>query len=165
MLRTLSCLSFLLILLLCSLSSFGQRIFWTEPSNNRIRVGTLSPTAITGASNFITGLNQPQNIALDASSDRLFYNNSFGEDILASNSINGAFISNVITTGAMAGFGALVYSEDADGIYAVNANGEDGVVFFPADNNDSGSGSRLYLSVNGGDVHSDVALSVNDGRL
>lgn len=165
MLRSLSCLSFFILLWLCSLPGFAQRIFWTEPANSRIRVGTLSPTAVTGVSNFITTLNQPQNIALDVSSDRLFYNNNSGEDILVSNSIDGSLISTVITTGAMAGFGSIVYSEDMDGIFTVNAAETDGVQFFPADNEDSGSGTGLNLSGNGGDVYSDVALSINDGRL
>jgi gliding motility-associated-like protein len=162
MLRSFSYLSF--FFLLCSLSSFGQRIFWTEPANSRIRVATLSPTTVTGISTFIPGLNQPQNIALDVSSDRLFYNNNSGEDILVSNSIDGSFVSTVITTGAMAGFGAIVYSEDMDGIFTVNAAETDGVQFYPADNGDSGSGTSLNLSGNGGDVYSDVALD-NFGRL
>src|SRR5436190_20952680 len=129
-----------------SVESFAQRIFWTERNNNRIMVGNLSPTGISGISTFITGLNGPVDLAVDLAGNRLFYTNNFAADLLSANLTTGAPVATVVTNGAMVYYEDIDYSENSDAVYGVMNTDVDGVYFIPADNNDSGTEFSMNLN-------------------
>src|SRR5690606_25702958 len=117
---------------------------------------------ITGATDFITGLTDPRAVDVDQVNNVLYYNNFGIEDIRSSNLTTGAFVANVITTGAMAGFYDFAFSDNAGGIIAVANYEVNGVYYIPWNNNDSGNETRMDLGGLSYDVYYGVAI--DDGN-
>ncbi len=140
----------------------AQRIFWAERNNDRIMVGNLTPTGITGQTPFITGLNGPIDLSIDQGGGRLFYGDNTGEDILAADLSDGSFIETVITTGGMVYFEDFYYSENADAIYGSMNSEVNGVYMIPANNADGGNETSLPLG--GLDNDHFLGIAVDDGN-
>ncbi len=140
----------------------AQRIFWSENNNGRIRVGTLGQSSITAPTTFISGLDNPRTVEVDQVNNTLYYSNFGNEDIRSSNLTTGAFIWDVITTGAMAGYYDFAFSDNGGGVFAVGIDEVEGLYYIPWDNNDSGNGVGLNLGPLTNDVFGSVV--VDDGN-
>jgi gliding motility-associated-like protein len=138
----------------------AQRMFWVEAGPDRIRVGDLTPTSLS-SSLFINGLNGPTDLAIDVGSDRLFYTDNFGEDILEASLTDGSFQSTVITTGGMVYFEDIAFSENDDAVFGAMNSEVSGVYRIPANNNDLGNETSLPLGGAGDDHY--IGVAVDDG--
>lgn len=146
-------------------SAFSQRIFYTEESTGKIKVGNLSGTSVTGSIDFITGLFAPRTIDVDFSGGRLYVGDVGNGDIKAYLLSNGQLNSLVISRGAMAEFIDFEYSENAGGIFA-SGNGEvPGIFFIPEDNQDLGNEVEYNMGPYSGSTYHSVAVDDGNERV
>ncbi len=148
--------TFILAFFFFSNYSEAQRLLWVENANARIRVANITPTGIGTASIYgsATGLTSPKSLAIDANRNYIFYSENFGEDLIRAN-YTGTSPFPLITTGAMAGYQNIAYSENAAGIYAPEMNG--GIEFF-----EESTGDRTVMDL-GGNNHYFNWVTVDDG--
>lgn len=140
-------------------NTFAQKIFWTERDNNRIMIGNLAPSgAITGAGVFLGGLTGPEDISLDISDERIFYTDSYGENIISASIYDGVTFSTVITTGGMVNITDFAYSS-SNNLYITIGQEADGVYSVPHDNNDGGNDVLLPVNGNGSETFIGIAVS------
>jgi gliding motility-associated-like protein len=140
---------------------FSQRIFWSEELNNRVRVGTLTPSGVAGATNFLSPISSPRTLEVDQINNTLYYLSSY-YDLMAVDLTTGAPKATVITTGSMDELMDFSFSDNAGGLFVANSAEVHGVRFVPWNNNDLGTDYELPISGYENEDFSSVA--VDDGN-
>ncbi|MFZ6010121.1 MAG: Ig-like domain-containing protein, partial [Bacteroidota bacterium] len=141
-----------------SAQSFGQRIFWNEPTNNRIQVGALSAGAISGPQTLAPGIANLEDIAIAPSSGYIFYIQATSGLVRAS-LVDGSGTFVLRDFGAFTGFNDIAYSGNANGVFTPLIEEEHGASFF-----DESSGSETQLTLGGFNNDDYVAVTVHDGN-
>lgn len=143
------------ILLFAFQNLCAQRIIWSESYNNRIRSAELHPTSVQNVSTFISGLDNPGAVVVDQINGLLYYQDFGGEDIIMANLYTGAPAGVLVSSGAMAGYNDIAFSDNAGAIFAAGIEEIEGVDRIPTD---GGPHSTLNLGPYSYDVFSSIAV-------
>jgi gliding motility-associated-like protein len=126
------------------IKGFAQKLYWSEPGNNRIQVADLAQTTV---SNTLTLVNSGYaHLTIDTGNGFIYYCN--GEDINRADLATGDNEVVVMDNGAMAGYDEIAYSSAEDVIYASGMGGVYGAYKIDLAN---GTDQSLALGTKGND--------------
>lgn len=147
----------ILALLCVSQLVHGQRIFWNEPNNNRIRFGGLTYTTLAAGTNLLSGPTLISNISLDPGYNLIFFTEGSGSTLYQAN-YNGSGAFERYIFGAMSEGTDIAYSQNAGGVYATIYFEAGGISFIPET---TGASQSLNLGTKGNHVF--TCITVDDG--
>lgn len=135
----------------------GQRIFWNEPNNNRIRFGALTYSSLSAGTNLLSGYSGISNLAFSPSLDVMFFTTNGGTYLYQAN-YNGSGAFEVYNYAPMSESTDIAYSANAGGVYASIYEEAQGIRFVLET---SGISQSMNLGGRSGDVFS--CITVDDG--